>query len=746
MTAYSHSPEKRCTACQNCRRLKVKCELSDPSDPTSPCLRCLKRKKECNYESRKRKIDEVETTTNGVSPYNMDTSNSETATAIQTPQSSSHIKGAQMFKLYQLESIPRLNVSSISINRIRDSLMIIWQDLSNTEANQNKLLDDAAKLGSISYENNAMKMGLITEEDAARRLFIYKTELSPVFPVVPIPQSTTVQDFLRDAPLLFHVVMSVASALSTPSSLPNSAKQVDNNFLLHNVTYQTLIQETFIKGHKTVELIKCFLIMLAWFNDPHFYHKKKVQLVFATTLALAYDCGLGIKRPAPSSGGIIKNNFLESIVQPHLVEDNTTLECANLWVGLYTYSFNTVSSFTTRVPMTWSSYLEECVTVLEKRGDLRLVVAARYTHLLEKINEELTKRNNQPTALDIEDSSVQYLITHMGEEIEKVHDRYLNSQFQFEDVIYNAAKAHLHQVVLYCSFNPKLGRASFSVHSLNIERAELSHFAIQSFRACYESAMACVNCVLGYSSKKIVSCVLPLVHQIFYCAVTIVKCRILCIFNKYYYDAYPVSEEATDTVAKLTAFLDKSVQEYPTAKGLITISFIIKVVLCRCDSIVQSALKERSYNSLDIEKFVPQDNNEPSPQQPSFVQRAQKMTVPGNGTQKMPPLPIYPNNSAYQPNSQYPFLQQSPNNFVQDMSMNSMGPQVMPVQSAPAGSMNNSPRFDHEDPVIAPKAEIYPTNERKSSLDASNELWNFAEDFIWNDTAIPTDGFLGFDF
>lgn len=84
-------------------------------------------------------------------------------------------------------------------------------------------------------------------------LQLYKSSYSPLFPFVPVPQTTSAYDLFEAKPFLFRTIMTVTAPQNAATQ-----KKADVWFREHVAEHMVVKQE------KSVELLQAILVCIAW--------------------------------------------------------------------------------------------------------------------------------------------------------------------------------------------------------------------------------------------------------------------------------------------------------------------------------------------------------------------------------------------------------------------------------------------------------------------------------------------------
>lgn len=99
--------------------------------------------------------------------------------------------------------------------------------------------------------------------------------------------------------------------------------------------------DVMILGNKTLELLKCLVLINMWYNTPEMYHHQKAHLITHMCITMAFDLGLGgYSTGAASSGPSLRYNMGSVESRNGKNGGHSTDEDSNSAGGLYNHSDN----------------------------------------------------------------------------------------------------------------------------------------------------------------------------------------------------------------------------------------------------------------------------------------------------------------------------------------------------------------------------------------------------------------------
>lgn len=435
---------RRSKACKHCHGLKVRCTPVNESDPSSPCVRCVNSNKVCEMDldqprKRKKRGPNKEATTilelkeqvrqlqaqilaqqHGVGA----TPASATMAAAGGEPSTSGGAGpgsngaaAATFAGGTAGPSPRAPsmspvASSASGRDLQSPLFVSKRDLESEIA---LLCEDHIVLKDITDEikRNADKrqrmlrgnkpvdvvsLGVVSMAEAKVRLQVYRQHLYAAHPLVTVPDDATVELMIATQPFMFNTIMSI-SCMGMQGNVDTEV-----SLALENHAVGSVVMEIMVAGAKTVELLKCLILLSLWYNSPELFKLRRYHILNNVAVTLLHDLGI-VKR---SSFSYSDN---KKVIQKSDGQYRS-LEYRTLIMILYFSTVNICLILRRAVFVKWTPYVNECCELLEKYGSdpwKNLAVFSRLNHQLERIHH----------------------IIHSPDSFDKPHvPKYVRSEFQ----------------------------------------------------------------------------------------------------------------------------------------------------------------------------------------------------------------------------------------------------------------------------------------------------------------------------
>lgn len=431
---------RRLKACKHCHSLKVRCTPVDKNDPYSPCIRCINANKVCEIDSvelrKKRKRSprqelelvsllkeqiadlkkQLQERNNSSAPsmsdQSMSTQGYSQNTNINTPLSNNSDMSSPLYiTRSDLEKeLVTLSEVELSLKDISDQLRR-YTDLRRQLLFPNKTVD-------------AVSLNILTKEQASHRLHLYNTVLYPQHPFVFVSPELTVEDLMRDQPFLLNAVLAATSTICTDQT-------PEVSFALENQATSSVLNELLVNGTKSVELIKCLIILSVWYNTPECFRLRRYHIFTNIAMIILHDLGIS-KKPA----------FEEKDKDKGEIEEQDSEYCV-LILSLYICTVTFCFILRRSINVKWTACVEQCCTQLEKSDNenyKNLAHFLRLTHELERIYHLV----HSTEAIGGKNRVSKYAFSELLSELE-----ILKSQIKPEDhatlSYYSSIEAFLHQ-------------------------------------------------------------------------------------------------------------------------------------------------------------------------------------------------------------------------------------------------------------------------------------------------------------
>lgn len=471
-----------------------------------------------------------------------------------------------------LTEAPEMN----DIKEIRRKMVHLWNIMHRNSTVRLEHVENAPRMRTPTYDNDPVSQGVITLEDAHRRLVTYRQDIYQRYSLVELPEEMTVERLRRECPVLFLSIMCITSVSV------EGQQHRDSCIVLHNQAMDAIIYETMIVGNKSLELLKCLILLSMWYNTPEMYHHQKSHLITHLCITLAIDLGLG--------GATYENHQADGIrydriLKPYLLLNPQTPECRKLWLCVYISSIHVSTIIKRPVFLMWSKYTEECCTILEQpERDLtfrRVAALARLNHLHEEISAVLQSvESNSPP--DVNDPKTRYIIRYFEHKLQQISGMVSLGTNVYATALY-IVQIYLHEFVMYVKFNKELGRAPYCDYSLAIGQLNVSVHTAQAIGWCYSGATKCLEVLSSQSVEEIALLPLFCYSRAAFSASTLLKLRTLYLTTPEFHQICTVKSSSLTPLSTLMKKLDQVIERFPFANLAVNFCFVMQVLICHFD-------------------------------------------------------------------------------------------------------------------------------------------------------------------
>ncbi|KAJ9091123.1 hypothetical protein QFC19_008973 [Naganishia cerealis] len=541
-------------ACKSCHGLKVKCTPADERNPSGPCLRCFNAKRKCevdySHSRKKKKKNEASPVPDSALSYSdhihlydgaSDAYSNGNANII-AKQEETIAKLTEQVRILKQQSSSSANRSPIEISPLiseTDSLgFVLKSDLeselailaqSNTNLNElaHKLKETADRRNSLlneGFKRDLVSQGYLTIEEASRRIDLYNTRMFPQHPHVVIPPVTDVEVFRIEQPFLFNCVMSVTNSVH-----PGPIDQ-DLALTIENIATMGVSIEVMVTGTKSVELIKCLLLLSLWYNNPEMFRNRRYHILNVLSVTLLHDLGI-VAKP--------NDYFMDS--DKDLGSGGTSnTEYRRLVMTLYSITVSFCLILRRSIFVKWTPFVEKCCAELESSTDERwreFAVFLRLNHQLDRIHNivhapEVSERDYSPSV---------YVVHEMQNVLALIKAKLSKSNHAYR-AYYYSVEAYLHepilsQVLIYDS------NSSSDVH--------LNEKAVKLIVNC---TAACLNSIQEFNQLRIEElAAIPLCYasRIIYTAGMLLRLRYLILLLPSHIEKDLVPRRAIQVIQRL---------------------------------------------------------------------------------------------------------------------------------------------------------------------------------------------------
>jgi Fungal Zn(2)-Cys(6) binuclear cluster domain len=348
---------KRPRACEVCRQLKVKCELSE-SNVVGACKRCAKANRLCvvTAPSKKRqkktdsrvaelekKIDALTASLSARGGHEDGSSFDPPTAQSQLPELQQHwdttSNAPQWMQIGQQKSIFERPPSATpqSTTETKRKFTNEYNYLSGeiqraapqsfkspTPApNMSTMFNVDSMEGKRSLDEpyiDVIDRQLIDAETAYRCFDRYTAEMCEQLPIVVFRPGTRAEDIRKTKKMLFLAVLAVSSGTIRPDLQPKLVSEITRIFA-DRIVY---------RGERSLELCQTIQVMTIFYQPPQKYEELNVNQLIHIAAVMALDMGMG-KRSKVGTFTMWKKYMDKKQSLP----DSNTAETRRCWLGTY---------------------------------------------------------------------------------------------------------------------------------------------------------------------------------------------------------------------------------------------------------------------------------------------------------------------------------------------------------------------------------------------------------------------------
>ncbi|ODQ79512.1 hypothetical protein BABINDRAFT_161904 [Babjeviella inositovora NRRL Y-12698] len=401
--------------------------------------------------------------------------------------------------------------------------------------------DQRIALLSSEHKPDIVDLGLLTLAEAEERLQIYKSVICARYHFVEV--TCELAELRASEPFLFLTVMNTVTML-----VQRLRDASASDLLLENLCIKAITNQVLVIGNKSLELLKCLLLLCVWNNSPELFHQRRYHLVNSLCVSMVQDLGLSGRPYYIGLSGrpyVYFNREQGAIMRPMAIQDPKSLECQKMVLSVYFVSVSNALFMRRSITVRWMAYLEECCVSLEASGDASLASIAsfaRLIHQLEKIYFTVHAPDDH-TSFDINSYRCRYIVNDLQDELDELKKTIPPDDDEFLSYYYSV-EAYLHE--------PSLEHVS-DIHSTHMMAAitRCSHLCQLSLRHC-----------MSLSPQQLSSMPLFYSTRILYTAGLLLRLRYLVITM----DTGIRESVPTDSlipIQQISSIIDVSVQTYP---------------------------------------------------------------------------------------------------------------------------------------------------------------------------------------
>ncbi|KFZ11900.1 hypothetical protein V501_04476 [Pseudogymnoascus sp. VKM F-4519 (FW-2642)] len=303
--------------------------------------------------------------------------------------------------------------------------------------------------------------GVITAESATALFNRYVNDMSPHMPAVVFPPGTTAADIRKSKPTLFLAILSAGASTDHPEVQKVFTKEV----------MQIYADKIICHGEKTLELVQALLVSTIWYWPPEHFEELKFYQLIHLAAVMAIEINISKKNSssqAPKSmAGLWKDHLWRRTAFP----DASSIEARRTWVSCYFLCCNAAMGLRRSNLIRWTSYMGECVEVLETSPDAApsdkvLCQWVRSQHIAEEVGTQFSM-DDSFASVSITDPKVQYALKGFERDLEHWSSHIPNDiQNPLLKMTEHLVNLYMHEVAMHVDHNVESFNAPFTEEKL----------------------------------------------------------------------------------------------------------------------------------------------------------------------------------------------------------------------------------------------------------------------------------------
>ncbi|KAK2594267.1 hypothetical protein QQS21_008046 [Conoideocrella luteorostrata] len=237
-------------------------------------------------------------------------------------------------------------------------------------------------------------------------LELFRTQMQPVFPFVVIPPSVNASQLQASRPFLMSAIRMVTSFRSLRSMSAQMYR------LMSHIADHVLLRST-----RSLELLQGILLMISWHQYHCLMHGQMNNLV---SLAMSLVGDLGLNYPPG-----VREQARLMVAKPDEPSGRTNEERRAL-LGVWFVSCNISIIFNRVESLRYTSYVQECMRVLENEreydSDITLLYLVRVQRLTERIFEFSSKDKGEEDIPGMPPAPTSAYVAAFQNEIDRMRD------------------------------------------------------------------------------------------------------------------------------------------------------------------------------------------------------------------------------------------------------------------------------------------------------------------------------------
>jgi hypothetical protein len=355
---------------------------------------------------------------------------------------------------------------------------------------------------------DVINRGLLSMATARQLLDIYRTDLFPHYPMVPISPSTSADELRSTKPTLFLAIIAAAAG----------KENSDLSATLDKEVLQAYASRSLVRSEKSLELVQALLISAVWYHPPARFGQLKYYEYIHMAATMAMDIGIGTRPLQHRSRHSITTRGREPASQAmmHPAEDanNPDLSMTPRSRGtspdtgstesrrtfLACYAICAGVSLSLRRPnmLRVSSYIRECLEHLEQapdalRSDRTVVAWVKVTMIAEEISTSFSFDDPGGVA-SISELRTQLMLKDFSARLTAWYTNTPETDICPSGIImYYTIRLYLHEIALHVDHSPEDFRAPYQMGTIHVSH-ENEEIPTQVLA---EAIAECISCAHG---------------------------------------------------------------------------------------------------------------------------------------------------------------------------------------------------------------------------------------------------------
>jgi hypothetical protein len=298
---------KRLRACLGCRESKLRCKRNE-ENPHLGCERCLASRRECIIPAPRKRDKKTGKATVAVLEKRIDAllaslkdkrENSENKTPgdlrLDAPQSGEAIPlvgGAGSRTTFQAKLpesfVPTQTPPTVPAFNLPEGLIGGERSRNDKRIPLSFFIPRPPRNDEL-FQKDVVSQGYVSLEDAERVYHRFITKMLPLFPVILLPEDTTVMSLRRHKPALFLQILAVGSTILGPETQEFLAKEALRGYA----------DRILLRGEKSLDLIQALQLSVVWYHPPGNFEEIRFYQPVSLAAGMCLELGLG-QEPRPS--------------------------------------------------------------------------------------------------------------------------------------------------------------------------------------------------------------------------------------------------------------------------------------------------------------------------------------------------------------------------------------------------------------------------------------------------------------